>query len=247
MLGQLDSSGKEHVIAFGGRSLSPCERKWSTSEQEMLAILEGIRAYRIYLSDKKFTIYTDHKALKYVMDQKRSTGRLARWAMEIQGYQFEIIHKPGKSNQVADALSRRHYEDEMHDPTIASIIANQSKSTDNQNDSSLSTSEPDSIEPVSVESTLVESNPEPTQVTLFYHKDDPNEGIFALEQEIDVSFQHPDLSNLSNLSKLQRECPDFKDIFAYLENGTLPDDEKSQTKVIQTSKYFDLCNGILYH
>lgn len=68
MLGQLDSSGTEHVIAFGGRSLSPCERKWSTSEQEMLAILEGIRAYRIYLSDKKFTIYTDHKALKYVMD-----------------------------------------------------------------------------------------------------------------------------------------------------------------------------------
>lgn len=213
----------------------------------MLAILEGIRAYRIYLSDKKFTIYTDHKALKYVMDQKRSAGRLARWAMEIQGYQFEIIHKPGKSNQVADALSRRQYEDEMHDPTIASIIANQSKSTDNQNDSSLSTSEPDSIEPVSVESTLVESNPEPTQVTLFYHKDDPNEGIFTLEPEIEVSFQNPDLSNLSNLSKLQRECPDFKDIFAYLENGTLPDDEKSQTKVIQTSKYFDLWNGILYH
>lgn len=48
----------------------------------------------------------------------------------------------------------------MYDPTIASIIANQSKSTDNQNDSSLSTSEPDSIEPVSVESTLVEANPE---------------------------------------------------------------------------------------
>lgn len=176
----------------------------------MLAILEGIRAYRIYLSDKKFTIYTDHKALKYVMDQKRSAGRLARWAMEIQGYQFEIIHKPGKSNQVADALSRRQYEDEMHDPTIASIIANQSKSTDNQNDSSLSTSEPDSIEPVSVESTLVESNPEPTQVTLFYHKDDPNEGIFTLEPEIEVSFQNPDLSNLSNLSNCSASAQTLK-------------------------------------
>lgn len=46
---------------------------------------------------------------------------------------------------------------------------------------------------------------------------------------------------------MQRECPDFKDIFAYLENGTLPDDEKSQTKVIQISKYFDLCSGVLYH
>lgn len=92
----------------------------------------------------------------------------------------------------------------MQDPTIASIRANQSDSTDNQNNSSLSTSEPDSTEPVSVESTFVESNPEPIQVTLFYHKDDPNEGIFALEPEIETSFQNPDLSNLSNLSKLQR-------------------------------------------
>lgn len=92
----------------------------------------------------------------------------------------------------------------MLDPTIASIRANQSDSTDNQNNSSLSTSEPDSTEPVSVESTLVESNHEPIQVTLFYHKDDPNESIFALEPEIEISFQNPDLSNLSNLSKLQR-------------------------------------------
>lgn len=43
VLGQLDDNGKEHVIAYGGRSLSPCEKKWSTSEQEMLAVLEGIR------------------------------------------------------------------------------------------------------------------------------------------------------------------------------------------------------------
>lgn len=237
VLGQIDSSGKEHVIAFGGRSLSPCERKWSTSEQEMLAVIEGIRSYRIYLSDKKFTIYTDHKALKYVMDQKRSTGRLARWAMEIQGYQFEIIHKPGKSNQVADALSRRQYSDETNDTTIASLLPNHSVDDDKEIDFPVSISEPVSEEP----------NSEPTQVTLFYHKDDPNEGIFSLEPEMEISFQNPDLSNLSNLSSLQRECPDFKDIYAYLENGTLPDDEKSQIKVIQTSKYFELCNNVLYH
>lgn len=61
----------------------------------MLAVFDEIWSYRIYLSDKKFTIYTDHKAPKYVMDQKRATGRLARWAMEIQGYQCDIIHRPG--------------------------------------------------------------------------------------------------------------------------------------------------------
>lgn len=199
VLGQIDSSGKEHAIAFGGRSLSPCERKWSTSEQEMLAVIEGIRSYRIYLSDKKFTIYTDHKALKYVMDQKRSTGRLARWAMEIQGYQFEIIYKPGKSNQVADALSRRQYSDETNNATVASFQPNHSFDDDKEIDFSVSISEPVSEEP----------NSEPTQVTLFFCKDDPIEGIFSLKPEMEISFQNPDLSNLSNLSSLQRECPDF--------------------------------------
>lgn len=41
VLGQLYDNGKEYTIAYGGRSLSPCEKKWSTSEQEMLAVLEG--------------------------------------------------------------------------------------------------------------------------------------------------------------------------------------------------------------
>lgn len=41
VLGQLYDNGKEYIIAYGGRSLSPCEKKWSTSEQEMLAVLEG--------------------------------------------------------------------------------------------------------------------------------------------------------------------------------------------------------------
>lgn len=95
VLGQLDDKGKEHGNAYGGRSLTNPERKWSTSEQEMLAVLERFRSYCIYL--------------KYVMDQNCATGRLARWAMEIQGYQFDIIHRPSKHNEVADALSRREY------------------------------------------------------------------------------------------------------------------------------------------
>lgn len=171
------------------------------------------------------------------MDQKRSTGRLARSAMEIQCYQFEIIHKPGKSKQVADALSRRQYSDETHDATVASLQPNHSVDDDKEIDFPVSISEPVSEEP----------NSEPTQVTLFYYKDDPNEGIFSLEPEMEISFQNSDLSNLSNLSSLQRECPDFKDIYAYLENGTMPGDEESQIKVIQTYKYFELWNGVLYH
>lgn len=100
------------------------------------------------------------------MDQKRSTGRLARWAMEIQGYQFEIIHKPGKSNQVAVALSKRQYVAETNDATVASFQPNHSVDDDKEIDFAVPISEPVSDEP----------NSEPTQVTLFYCNDDPNEG-----------------------------------------------------------------------
>lgn len=69
----------------------------------MLAV--GIQAHRPYLASNKFTIYTDHKALIWLKTAKH-TGRLERWALKLQEYNFDIIHKPGKKNCVADALSR---------------------------------------------------------------------------------------------------------------------------------------------
>lgn len=104
-----NDKGKEHYIAYGARSLTNARKKWSISEQDMLAVLKGIRSYHIYLSDKKCTIPIDHEGLKYVLDQKRASGRLAKWSMEIQGYLFDIIDRQGKHNEVANALSRREY------------------------------------------------------------------------------------------------------------------------------------------
>ena len=244
VLGQLDGNGKEHVIAYGGRSLSPCEKKWSTSEQEMLAVLEGIRSYRIYLSDKKFTIYTDHKALKYVMDQKRSTGRLARWAMEIQSYQFDIIHRPGKNNQVADALSRREYDKENKE-TEDVIIASISEKSNSNN--SLPNLNSDSKETETAQSSVPSTYSKTSQMTevSFFYSEIPD--VLPIEPEIEISLQNPNLSDLSKIASLQQTCPDFQHIYNYLHTGDLPEGEKLQNKIIQTSKFYDICNGVLYH
>ncbi|KAK6171938.1 hypothetical protein SNE40_018358 [Patella caerulea] len=124
ILGQKGDMGKERVIYYGGRSLSKFEAKWSISELECLAIIAGIRAFKVYLS--KFTVITDHKALTPLKDIK-STGRLARWSLEIRGYNYDIIHRPGKKNCNADALSRRVYpentttDDECQIPSIQAV------------------------------------------------------------------------------------------------------------------------------
>eukprot|EP00795_Rhopilema_esculentum_P005471 gene5471-biopygen457 len=101
--------GKEHVIAYGGRELSSAETRYSTTEREALAVVDGIKKYEPYLSGKKFFVHTDHGSLSWLMRVKDPTGRLARWALRLQQYDFEIIHRPGVANGNADALSRRVY------------------------------------------------------------------------------------------------------------------------------------------
>ncbi|KAK3088363.1 hypothetical protein FSP39_018216 [Pinctada imbricata] len=117
ILGQHDDSGKERVIAYGGRSLNQFERNYSTTERECLAVIEGIKTYHVYLSGKPFIVVTDHSALKWLQKVKQDTGRLARWSILLQGYSFEIVHRKGSNNQVADALSRRSYPEQRNDGT----------------------------------------------------------------------------------------------------------------------------------
>ena len=85
------------------------------TDQETLALLEGIRANRIYITHKKFTVYTDHLATSYLQSIKSATGRLFRWALQLQHYTFDIIHKPGKTQHI-DGLSRIKYKPGPEDP-----------------------------------------------------------------------------------------------------------------------------------
>jgi hypothetical protein len=55
---------------------------------------------------RRFRVITDHAALKGLMNNKVPKGRRARWVIELQQYDFKIVHRPGKENKNADALSR---------------------------------------------------------------------------------------------------------------------------------------------
>ena len=107
-LGQVQN-GKEVVIAYNGRGLNQAEKSYSTTEREALALVEGIKKFQPYLHRRRFTVVTGHSSLRWLMNVKDASGRLARWALLLQQYDFEIVHRPGKVHGNADSFSRRPY------------------------------------------------------------------------------------------------------------------------------------------
>ncbi|GET61173.1 enzymatic polyprotein, putative [Rhizophagus irregularis DAOM 181602=DAOM 197198] len=106
VLAQKDDKGQEYVIEYASKSLNRTEQRWPITEQECYAIVWGIQHFHKYLINRKFEVVTDHAALKGLMTAKVPKGKRSRWVMELEQYDFEITHRPGKENKNADALSR---------------------------------------------------------------------------------------------------------------------------------------------
>jgi hypothetical protein len=99
--------GQLQPIAFMSKKLSPAERNYPVHEQELLAVIQAIREWKCYLDGQKFQVITDHKSLIYLQKQPHLSARQTRWLEFLSQFDFEMHYKPGKSNVVADALSRR--------------------------------------------------------------------------------------------------------------------------------------------
>lgn len=98
--------GQERPISYASRQLNSAERNYSTTERELLAVMYAIKQFRCYLYGRKFTLITDHAALKWMLNLKDPSARLTRWALRLAEYDYEVVHKPGKSHTNVDALSR---------------------------------------------------------------------------------------------------------------------------------------------
>lgn len=101
--------GSERVVACGSRSLSGAERRWSTYDRELWAIVWAVRNFRHYLCLLSFTIVTDQRPLlglwRVPIDNDR-TGRRSRWALELDPYDWMIVHKSGAKHTNAVAVSQ---------------------------------------------------------------------------------------------------------------------------------------------
>ncbi|POM59836.1 putative Transposase [Phytophthora palmivora] len=93
-------------IAYASKINSEAESKYSITELECLAVVWAVKLFRPYVYGRKFEIVTDHAALKWLMTRTELAGRLHRWSLTLQEYEFEILYRGGTTNVVADALSR---------------------------------------------------------------------------------------------------------------------------------------------
>ena len=93
-------------IYYASLRFSHAERNYSIIEKEVLNMIYNITKFRHYLLGRKFTFHVDHLALPYLVNKQALTGRLARWMLLLQEFDFDIQHHPGVQHTVAYYLSR---------------------------------------------------------------------------------------------------------------------------------------------
>ncbi|GAU46468.1 hypothetical protein TSUD_402350 [Trifolium subterraneum] len=95
------------VVAYTSRQLKPDEENYPTHDLELAAIIFALKIWRHHLYGVQFALYSDHKSLRYLFDQKELNMRQRRWMEYLKDFDFELNYHPGKANVVADALSRK--------------------------------------------------------------------------------------------------------------------------------------------
>ncbi|GKB09110.1 putative reverse transcriptase domain-containing protein [Tanacetum coccineum] len=98
---------REKVIAYASRQLKVHEENYTTHDMELGAVVFALRLWEQYLYGTKCVVFTDHKSLQYILNQKELNMRQRRWIELLSDYDCEIRYHPGKANVVADALSRK--------------------------------------------------------------------------------------------------------------------------------------------
>nr|GEY59181.1 putative reverse transcriptase domain-containing protein [Tanacetum cinerariifolium] len=98
---------RDKVIAYALRQLKIHEKNYTTHDLKLGVVVFALKIWRHYLYGTKSVIYTDHKSLQHIFDQKELNMRRRRWIELFNDYECGIRYHPSKANVVADALSRK--------------------------------------------------------------------------------------------------------------------------------------------
>ena len=123
MLAQEQPDGTVHPIAYASRTLQKHEHNYGITELEGLGVVWAVKHFRPYLFGHQCTVYTDHEALKSLLNTPQPSGKLARWGMALQELDLKIVHRSGKHNANADALSRSPLPSSDDEHPAADVVA----------------------------------------------------------------------------------------------------------------------------
>lgn len=93
-------------LQFAAKSLNAAQVNYPAGKRELLAIIFALRSFHQLIAGVPFTLYTDHRALTYILTKPQPPAMLAYWAETILQYNFSIVHRPGAAMVLPDALSR---------------------------------------------------------------------------------------------------------------------------------------------
>ncbi|GJR45612.1 reverse transcriptase domain-containing protein [Tanacetum coccineum] len=116
---------KEKVIAYASRQLKIHEKNYTTHDLELGALVFALKMWRHYLYDTKCVVFTDHKSLQHILDQKELNMRQRRWLELLSDYDCELRYHPGKAN-VVEARKEEYYGTE----DLSGMIQNLEPRTD---------------------------------------------------------------------------------------------------------------------
>ena len=238
--------GHEKVICYGGRALHKSEKNYTTTELEALAVVEGIKKYSPYLQHSvKFKVQTDHCALKWLFNQQRPTGRLARWQIKLQSYSYEVEHKRGCRNSNADALSR--IPTHVSETCSVCNVHNVNSSVSPETDSNWETCTLDNIAEDVIQEQQADQQVNVNVIrNVRYQRNKrlPGDEKYVSNEEV------PSLPSEINCHKFKeaQESDSFAGpILRYLNDDILPDNQRQARDIILHADQYVVREGLLYH
>jgi len=109
-------------IAFYSHTLAMRDRARPVYERELMAVVLAVQRWRPYLLGGTFTVKTDQRSLKFLLEQRVIQPQYQKWIAKLMGYSFEVVYKPGLENKAANALSRVPSMAEVNQLTAHTLI-----------------------------------------------------------------------------------------------------------------------------
>ncbi|GJS00994.1 reverse transcriptase domain-containing protein [Tanacetum coccineum] len=118
---------REKVISYASRQLKIHEKNYTTHDLELGAVVFALKIWRHYLYGTKCTVFTDHKSLQHILDQKELNMRQRRWLELLSDYDCDIRYHPGKANVILNAQTEARKPENIKSEDIGGMLIENAK------------------------------------------------------------------------------------------------------------------------